>query len=142
MFFDLVFLAGHGHEFRVQRHRLDALDVVGRAPGASRHSLSMKGALAWDNPAISRHLGLSHAKLTSVEWWCERGQVTLYARLLDRFACSDKLVDLSTANDCDSSLSHGFDFKRLVARTLVLLGSVTLDTSRPGKERVSCGVLS
>ena len=69
-------------------------------------------------------------------WWCEHGQGGIYARLVEQFEVVDESLRLRSPDSLDSWLGHGFDFKRLVARTLALLGAISLDTSRPGNERV------
>ena len=96
--------------FRIKRCYVDALDVIAQ-------------------------LGITHAPLTDVGWWCQRGQGHLFASLLEQFIFVDDALGLRAPSEA-SSLAHGFDLKRLVARTLGLLPLVTLDMSRPGKERV------
>ena len=69
-------------------------------------------------------------------WWCEHGQGGIYARLVEQFEVVDESLRLRSPDSLNSWLGHGFDFKRLVARTLALIGAISLDTSRPGNERV------
>mmetsp|Transcript_25772 Transcript_25772/g.80295 ORF Transcript_25772/g.80295 Transcript_25772/m.80295 type:complete len:1072 (+) Transcript_25772:128-3343(+) len=98
-YFIFTFLSCTGRPFRIWRIQLDALDVIGQ-------------------------LGLSHAACTSVEWWCQQGQIHLFSSLLRRFVWKADTLALQIPY-VGSSLAWNFDFKFASICAMELLAVLT-----------------